>query len=485
MAYLRRLESEAAEREEELLEAHASLMAVEARASTLQNRLLSTMDQLDILQHTHFTELQRLNEEKKQMKASMDLMSKQLAEALEERQDMRDAVEMLVEKVERENDVSFLNTSVIQMQEDVEPMDEPNDYPASGLHQARSDPTHPFVSTLVTSLSNQLANEKRAHEQIKREYDQKIAILEAKVARREYEIEALLLQSSPDHGIDPELHAPYGQMTEEQKIKALEEGSSRNRLLEAEVQDLARKLGQARLAHEESKNRGSKANEVKVISNSTATRASAESSHAPPLFQEQDIPPKVKSVLEALDKHIASLGNDAAELRQERLILGHVGDIEDEDFDSLSSVFLLEEECIRLRNAATKAEHELLELRKSSTDREAHLQNIINELQQQLNKDESASNRLPGTFGAPTGVLWGEAHRYPWSTSSYVPGTSVTSAPASPQSFFHHPHQSHPLNQPSSSIETRLNSALEELEAKEAALQNLQKELEKLEHRLK
>jgi hypothetical protein len=75
-----------------------AMNAFQARASHLQSRLLMTLDTLDALQLSHREELKALAEAKQALGARFQMIKEELDSALDERDDMREAVLKLVEK---------------------------------------------------------------------------------------------------------------------------------------------------------------------------------------------------------------------------------------------------------------------------------------------------------------------------------------------------------------------------------------------------
>jgi chromosome segregation ATPase len=75
-----------------------SLTTLDARTSHLHVRLLETLNTLDCIQSVHSEELDTLAREKFELEQKLRMLQLQLDEATDERDDMRDAVERLVEK---------------------------------------------------------------------------------------------------------------------------------------------------------------------------------------------------------------------------------------------------------------------------------------------------------------------------------------------------------------------------------------------------
>jgi hypothetical protein len=88
-----------------------------------------------------------------------------------------------------------------------------------------------FTAQLVNTLRAQLATERASHEQAKL----RIAELEAKVARREAEIERLLMSH-------PGSHSQQAPLQGEAVIDVLDANVRRNRMLEAEIKELSAKV---------------------------------------------------------------------------------------------------------------------------------------------------------------------------------------------------------------------------------------------------
>lgn len=69
-----------------------------ARASNLHTRHLAVLDALDALQSNHAAELNAAYDANTMLERKLASMSEQLKEAVDERDDLRDAVERFIEK---------------------------------------------------------------------------------------------------------------------------------------------------------------------------------------------------------------------------------------------------------------------------------------------------------------------------------------------------------------------------------------------------
>ena len=74
------------------------LQAFAARTSNIQSRLLSTLDTLDILRHSHTIELTSETKAKEKLSDRLDHYIDYVKAVESERDDLRDAVALLIEK---------------------------------------------------------------------------------------------------------------------------------------------------------------------------------------------------------------------------------------------------------------------------------------------------------------------------------------------------------------------------------------------------
>jgi len=72
--------------------------ALRARASHFHTRLLTALDSLDSLQSAHASELNALHDANAVLERRLSSMTELLRETVDERDDLRDAVERFIEK---------------------------------------------------------------------------------------------------------------------------------------------------------------------------------------------------------------------------------------------------------------------------------------------------------------------------------------------------------------------------------------------------
>ncbi|EJD38083.1 hypothetical protein AURDEDRAFT_116626 [Auricularia subglabra TFB-10046 SS5] len=201
------------------------LDATRARCSALQTRLSATLDALDAAHAAR-------DAEERAARAA----SAAVRQAEEERDELRDAVALLAEKIEADGDWRVFRPASMRLAEpaegrpffDVPPVVDGDDDRAA------------FVQPLLASLSHQLEAERRRRE----DAEQQVALLSAQVASREAELEARL---------DPDpRHDERERMTREAALGVLDLTLARNRALEADVKVLEAKLKALRVYPAES-----------------------------------------------------------------------------------------------------------------------------------------------------------------------------------------------------------------------------------------
>ncbi|KZV92428.1 hypothetical protein EXIGLDRAFT_790296 [Exidia glandulosa HHB12029] len=218
-----------AEQDAKIEELTLSLDAALARCSALQARLNATFDALDVAQSTREVE-------ERTTRTALELA----ARAEEERDDLRDAVGLLIAKVELEGDYRILCAPMLKLGEPVRPIHPrphakhfDNDADEGDHEQAQT-----FVPSLMTSLTLQLDAERRRRADL----ELHVTTLEAQLARRDAELEAHI------HVVHIPARTPEDvKFGREKALDVLDRTLARNRALEAEVRNLDEVVKAARL----------------------------------------------------------------------------------------------------------------------------------------------------------------------------------------------------------------------------------------------
>ncbi|KAJ3507691.1 hypothetical protein NLJ89_g6165 [Agrocybe chaxingu] len=258
---------ELAKKDDEILLLETRIQAYIARTSLLQTRLLSALDTLDAQQAVHAKELLALAQDRERLKAKVRRYAEVVTTAEEERDDMRDAVLKLIEKVEISNDYSKWPHSQISLSSLADVHIKPS--PLLTHHPAFQDTEDrlKYATTMLKTVLRERDSEKRAHELTREAFEAHILALEAKLSRRDAELESCV--ASAGHGASlgaasPTWDSAQGdrrtndrqeswsqdrrEISSEEMIGMLDVTAARNKVLEAEIKILARRLDQARAA---------------------------------------------------------------------------------------------------------------------------------------------------------------------------------------------------------------------------------------------
>ncbi|KAI0351907.1 hypothetical protein OH77DRAFT_1523798 [Trametes cingulata] len=163
------------------------------KMAQLQARLIAALDELDAQRQKHLRELTEERRAKEKLSAKLDGYLDEVKRAERQRDDMREMASILLEKVESSTDYSLWPCTRVDLPR-----------PLGLLHVLDSDKTQPPAlpdrqdaspGAIVALLQKQLADEKRAHVRTKEEADAQILRLEAKIARRDAELEACAMHS--------------------------------------------------------------------------------------------------------------------------------------------------------------------------------------------------------------------------------------------------------------------------------------------------
>ncbi|KAF8329494.1 uncharacterized protein EI90DRAFT_1404773 [Cantharellus anzutake] len=231
------------EQQMSLLRTERSIL--EVKASQFHHRLLTTLDALDQLQLSHNAETAQLKRSNYMLEQKVLRLQARLTEVKSEYDDMREAVESLIEKVELANGFHSLSHSALQISYLTEPSESLriNNEAINGI-------SHDQV---VHSLTDALEEEKKLRTNIQNVTKAQIDTLRAMVARRDAELEELILNGfgpskTGDSGVE-DSRASNGEA-----LSILPQASDRNRALEREIELLCQEVGdQFKVRNEDTK----------------------------------------------------------------------------------------------------------------------------------------------------------------------------------------------------------------------------------------
>ncbi|KIJ67071.1 hypothetical protein HYDPIDRAFT_26477 [Hydnomerulius pinastri MD-312] len=247
------------EKDDQIASLEARQEAYSARASTAHTRLLKTIDVLDALRAQHALEMSAEEQAKTGLTLEVGRW-RSVAKSLEvERDELKDAVEDLIEKVQISNEWSSWPCSRMSITKHANPI-------AEGMVELRSakenhnDNLLAYATSIIARLRTELDFERQNHSRTAEEANLRIEELDAKVAVREVELEACI--NSPSHKSEP--NATFGRTTgkpisgrkvsqpkpisDEECLRFLEGNNARNRSLELEIRSIAERLEQAQMA---------------------------------------------------------------------------------------------------------------------------------------------------------------------------------------------------------------------------------------------
>lgn len=242
------------EKDDHIAYLESQIQAHAARASHINTRLLSTLDTLDVLQAAHDKELASEVRAKERLGVKLDRYIDFTRASEVEKEDMKEAVLLLVEKVEISKDYSLWPHSRMQCTQLAEPLDPPFINPTQPVSHEQ---TQAYAAALIYALREERDFERRDHRQFRQQAESHIINLEARLARRDAELEAWLLygekptkppSDSPKSSPPAERERVIPQrMSTEDALQAMQTASSRNKQLELEVRALSGMLGKARI----------------------------------------------------------------------------------------------------------------------------------------------------------------------------------------------------------------------------------------------
>ncbi|KAH0832919.1 hypothetical protein J3R83DRAFT_11884 [Lanmaoa asiatica] len=247
-------------------------------------RLLKTIDVLDALRSQHALEISAEEQAKMKLVHEVDRW-RSMAKNLEvEKDELKDVVEDLIEKVQVSNEWSSWPCSQMRITKhagvpsfllQTHPRSGGNlnvEFPeqvtagaidGGGTKDECDDDLLAYATSIIARLRMELDLERQNHNRTVEEANLRIEELEAKVAVREAELESCItLHGGLEHRPDPENVSAHtfekrklGErlpkpkpLSDEECLRFLESNNARNRSLELEIRHIAEKLEQARMA---------------------------------------------------------------------------------------------------------------------------------------------------------------------------------------------------------------------------------------------
>ncbi|KIM88483.1 hypothetical protein PILCRDRAFT_814379 [Piloderma croceum F 1598] len=411
------------------------LQAYISRTCHIQARLLSTLDALDALQALHNRELASEIHAKTRLSDKLDRYINFVHAMETEKEDLRDAVVQLVEKVEMSNNYSLWPHSHIRSTHFVEPLTR---HPSSNSsEQSFNDEVQMYATAIISSLRSERDLERNAHEQTRHQAECRIIELEAQLARRDAELAARIThtdgflseshdqerKSQPlnDHGKVSSCQNDNRHMTKDEAIQVMEATSARNKTLEQEVQGLFDKLQKTRLqsasrtapatlaidsSHPDPLSHSSRRRGLKL------PRERCISSPRPHCHDHDTVLRTPHNVqyphpIHDLDHHIETLASEVTAFQSERNLIAHYVAKERQsvyfstnvDHNEFERVLLIEEECIRLADSERRLRGELEAFKDATVARETELKFQIDKLRKLVHK----SPPLQDLLGNPNG----------------------------------------------------------------------------------
>ncbi|KAF8526078.1 hypothetical protein BU17DRAFT_83600 [Hysterangium stoloniferum] len=403
----------------------AQIITLDAHCSNLNARLVATLDALDDLQRSHHFEIEQLSQRVNTLQARSRILKTRAKLAEAERDGLKEGVDRLLEKggriiispgrrLEIANDYRILPRSRIHVPYPLEPIITDSRLTSQQIHHPNSQDA--FINSLITTLTNQLTASKAEFAELKCASDARIAILEARVARREAELHAYRPCPCSCHPHGPSecdverssgstkdnSHAAAAQLPEQrvpasfskdQVVEILHETAVRHRVLQADVEgllDFARSTAnKARTTNDESHERPTTENlaqaQEKLSRPNVASIISISSSRPQPTV------PTLGAIL-GIDRRLSNVEQDTNDLRAERDNIAAVLCGE----DRLKGILLIEEECLRLRKTERTLRQQLLLASTAEQDLKALVEKLQRKIEDRLHDSESGDEGTTG-----------------------------------------------------------------------------------------
>ncbi|KAF9554932.1 hypothetical protein CPC08DRAFT_643622, partial [Agrocybe pediades] len=228
----------------------SSNAAYVAKISSLQAKLLSALDSLDALQTSHAEENVTLKRELQSLKQKIHQLQDATDAAEVEKEDMRDAVLQLIRKVEATNGLTNWPYSNIHVSSLAEAATDPIDPLAPQTKTAAPDERDDLISyaaSMIRKLCRERDAERSEHERTRAVAEARIVTLEARISRREAELEKAVESfrlGNDDKDMESKQQEEFGEpvMESEQVIALLDGAVARNKALEGEIKSLLRRV---------------------------------------------------------------------------------------------------------------------------------------------------------------------------------------------------------------------------------------------------
>ncbi|KAF9236263.1 hypothetical protein BU15DRAFT_77108 [Melanogaster broomeanus] len=338
-----------------------------------------------------------------------------VAKALElERDELKDVVEDLIEKVQISNEWSSWPCSRMRITKHAEQVTGGTDDVGPATHKCNDD-LLAYATSIIARLRMELDFERKGHTRTTEEANLHTEELEAKVAVREAELEACIHhhvgKQEPDTDTPPTLGKwvpgrklpPPKAISDEECLHFLESNNARNRSLELEIRGIAEKLEQAMIAasipsepRKESLKDAQQSVPEDELSGTTNTSGGASVpntlSASPgearlPVGDNSLAPesPFMMLSIAQLDHHIRTMTAQTDALKAERTTLvetaaRHRRVTTGSALDSFPDVLQVEEECVRLLAQVSDLQEQLDHTRTSARMREEELLQEIEQL---------------------------------------------------------------------------------------------------------
>ncbi|KII87034.1 hypothetical protein PLICRDRAFT_55093 [Plicaturopsis crispa FD-325 SS-3] len=238
----RNRDTDIAEKNKQIANLETQIEAHIARTSHLHARLLSTLDALDDVQAHYAHDVASLRRTKDRLSDKLDRYITFVNTIEDEKDDMRDAVLKLVEKVEQCSDYTQWPQSRMRITSLLDPLAHEHAH-----HEKSNDDLFAYAAAMIGSLTQARDAERDAHAHTLHH----VAALEAQLARRDAELAQCTYDHRPRHmpyEPHPRAKSPRADlvMSQDEAITVLTMTSAKNKALEMEVKVLAERLENAR-----------------------------------------------------------------------------------------------------------------------------------------------------------------------------------------------------------------------------------------------
>ncbi|KAG8213425.1 hypothetical protein J3R82DRAFT_11928 [Butyriboletus roseoflavus] len=382
------------------------LEAYSARASTAHTRLLKTIDVLDALRSQHSLEISAAEQAKLKLVHEVDRWRGVVKNLEIEKDELKDVVEDLIEKVQVSNEWSSWPCSRMHITKYAEQV-AAGAIDGGGTKDDCNSDLLAYATSIIARLRTELDFERQSHGRTVEDANLRIEELEAKVAVREAELESCVT-SHRDQEHQPENASTLAfekrkagesvprpkPLSDEECLRFLESNNARNRSLELEIRHIAEKLEQVRMAASASSGslrepqsptprNGRKA----VPTPSPRTRSASVDSSAlsRPLDAGKTASPLTMLSIAQLDNQIRTMTTQMDALVSERTTLIKVAArqrrvTEGINLDNFQDILRVEGECVRLQAEVDDLREELQHARTFARAREKVLLREIAQL---------------------------------------------------------------------------------------------------------